>query len=219
MPHSFQNTISVKSGIPVWIGGFCIGLVLITFFLATVANMYRPVAYGVEVLLLLLIFGFVAASQPIQKVFRRVHPVYSLLLSGVLLASFWAQMLDDSSSTYPFVSWTMYTVREPEPVYWEFRAIHTDGTSSDLIPPFHSLRTRTFSGNLTAALLAEEEGEASASEPGYEDLVRGLAHMRRDADKNPIQYVDAFKVELPRDFTGGIDTKQITLMRRVILEP
>lgn len=219
MPHSFQNTISVKSGIPVWIGGFCIGLVLITFFLATVANMYRPVAYGFEVLMLLGVFGVAAASRRFRQVFRRVHPVYSLLLSGVLLASFWAQMLDDSSSTYPFVSWTMYTEREPEPVYWEFSATHADGTSSGLIPPFHPLRIRTFSRNLTAALLAEEEGVASASEPGYEDLVRGLAHMRRDAEKNPIQYVDAFKVELPRDFTGGIDIKQVTLMRRVTIEP
>ena len=197
------------------------GLTALTLFLSTVLNLHRPRAHAFEMFCILILAGVVLRSRKFRGVLQSVHPVYAFVLSFIVLASIWAQSLDESGATYPFVSWTMYTGREPAPVYYEYLAVHENGESSPLIWPEHALRIRTFQGQLTKSLYLEKDERHPQHEElpySYEELVHGLLRMRRGASRNPIQYVDAFKVELPPSFTGGEEAKTITHLRRVKID-
>jgi hypothetical protein len=158
----------------------------------------------VELCLYLAWLWFMIQQKPMMATLKALQPPYRVFLVALVMAMFGAQLIAQSHTTFPFVSWALY--ERPaygDPQYYDYTAVLQSGQERrlEVFRTSRSLSYRlmfplnTMAHTIQQAPLGQQRQALLAN---YETVLQTVAHMynQRHAD-DPIRTVRVWHCTVP----------------------
>jgi hypothetical protein len=158
----------------------------------------------VELCLYLAWLWFMIRQKPMMATLKALRLPYRVFLVALVMLMFGAQLIDQSHTTFPFVSWALYErPARGDPQYYDYTAVLQSGQERRL-EVFRTSRSLSYRlmfplNNMAHTIDQAPQGQQrQALLADYETVLRTVAHMynHRHTD-NPIRTVRVWHCTVP----------------------